>query len=267
MKYSTTIYNELKQKVCFFYKQLKLSKHEKMKGRKLSISIKEIITLALYKHKKGIVTKKSLYEMFEMYCSYKTLVVNMNRYAQLAILMLMSIMRSERNTAHFVKHTDSTDIPVCLNKNVKNHKTMNLQSNWGYSGKGLFYGIKLHITTDLNRKLLSIGFASGNIDDRVMFKEINKDLDGVFVTDAGYISEELATEFYRENKRMLFAKPRKNMKKLATEFQLKLYRTRVIIELNFRNLKMFYGLITSLPRSLDGYLANYIYSILSYVLR
>ena len=29
-----------------------------------------------------------------------------------------------RSDAHLVKHTDSTDIPVCLNKNAKHHRTM-----------------------------------------------------------------------------------------------------------------------------------------------
>jgi hypothetical protein len=267
MKHSVAIYNELKQKVSFLYKKLKLSKYEKSKGRKLKLSLKETITLALYKHKKDIGTKKSLYEMFEMNCVYKTLVVNINKCIMLSLLVLINILRSERENAHFIRHTDSTDIPVCFNKNAKRHKTIKTLSNWGHSGKGLFYGIKLHITTDLNRKLLSIGFAPGNVDDRVMFKKINKDLNGLFVADAGYVSEKLAREFYRVNKRMLFAKPRKNMKKLATEFQLKLYETRMIIELNFRSLKMFYGLVTSLPRSIDGYIGNYIYSILSYVLR
>ncbi len=66
---------------------------------------------------------------------------------------------------------------------------------------------------------------------------------------------------------MLFAKPRKNMKKLITVWQKKLYDTRMIIELNFKNLKMFYGLITSLPRSINGYFANYLYAILAYALR
>lgn len=267
MKYSITIYNELKQKISFLYKKLKLSKYEKTKGRKLSISIKETITLALYKHKKDIGTKLSLYEMFEINCTYKTLVVNMNRFAMLALLLLMNIMKTNREHSHFIKHTDSTDIPICLNKNAKHHKIMSMLSKWGHSGKGLFYGVKLHITTDLSRKLLSVGFAPGNVDDRVMFAKINKDLNGLFVADAGYTSEKLVREFYRVNKRMLFAKPRKNMKKLATELQLKLYETRMIIELNFRSLKMFYGLVTSLPRSIDGYLSNYIHSILAYVLR
>ncbi|MBI3442601.1 MAG: hypothetical protein HY007_02445 [Candidatus Sungbacteria bacterium] len=57
------------------------------------------------------------------------------------------------------------------------------------------------------------------------------------------------------------------MGKLITAFQYHLYNTRMLIELNFRNLKMFYGLVTSLPRSIDGYLANYFYSILAYALR
>ena len=100
-----------------------------------------------------------------------------------------------------------------------------------------------------------------------MFMNVNKDLDGIFVADAGYISEQLEKDFYKENKRILFSKPRKNMKKVITSFQYHLYNTRMIIELNFRNLKMFFGLITSLPRSVDGYFANYIQSILAYVLK
>ncbi len=56
------------------------------------------------------------------------------------------------------------------------------------------------------------------------------------------------------------------MKKVITDFQKRLYDTRMLIELNFRNLKMFYDLETSLPRSIDGYVGNYIYSLLAYVL-
>ncbi|MFH1233245.1 MAG: hypothetical protein V1649_01170 [Patescibacteria group bacterium] len=57
------------------------------------------------------------------------------------------------------------------------------------------------------------------------------------------------------------------LRKIITVWQKKLYDTRMIIELQFRNLKMFYGLITSLPRSINGYFANYIYSILAYALK
>ena len=60
---------------------------------------------------------------------------------------------------------------------------------------------------------------------------------------------------------------RKNMKRIATKFQTDLYNTRMLIELNFRNLKVLHGLETSMPRSVDGYFGNYIYSLLAYVLR
>jgi hypothetical protein len=144
---------------------------------------------------------------------------------------------------------------------------MSILSNWGYSGKGLFYGLKLHLTADLKRNILSIAFSPGNLSDIEMFMKLNKDMEGIFVADAGYVSERLQKEFYRENRRMLFSKPRKNMRKIITFWQKKLYDTRMIIELQFRNLKMFYGLVTSLPRSINGYLANYIYSILAYALK
>ena len=263
------VYQTLKDKVSFIYEKLKLSKFEKSTGRKLKISIPDTITLALYKQTQGITAKKSVWNDFKkiLKCSYKTLVVNLNRCSLLALLILRIILGENGKKSHIVKHTDSTDIPVCLNKNARYHQTMKLLSSWGYSGKGWFYGLKLHLTSDLKRKMLSISFTRGNAGDRSQFMKLNKDLEGIFAADAGYLSKELEKEFYVENKRILFSKPRKNMKKVITFFQKKLYDTRMIIELNFRNLKMFYGLVTSLPRSINGYLANYIYSILAYALR
>lgn len=263
------VYQALKDKVYLICAKLNLSKFEKSTGRKLKIAIPEIITLALYKQTQGIDTKKAIWKDWKqiLKCSYKTLVVNINRFAILALFVFNIMLSSNRKHAHIVKHTDSTDIPVCLNKNAKYCKTMKPLSSWGHSGKGLFYGLKMSITTDLKRNLLNVRFGSGGSDDRETFKKLNKDMMGIFVADAGYISEKLEKEFYIENKRILLIKPRKNMKKIVTSFQNFLYGTRMIIELNFRNLKMFYGLITSLPRSIDGHFANYIYSLLAYALR
>lgn len=264
MKTVIQLYENLKQKVQFLYTQLQLDRHEKTKGRKLAVSIIDIITLSLFKQKNHIATKKSVYEIFNVSCSYKTLVVNMNRFARLAMILLTLLLNLNRASAHPVKHTDSTDIPVCTNRKAQHHKTMQGLASWKKTGKGSFYGLKLHITTDLKRRMLAIRFTGGNVDDRKIFMKLNKGLFGIFVADAGYISEKLQKEFFIEHKRILFAKPRKNMNKLITAFQYHLYNTRMLIELNFRNLKMFYGLITSMPRSVSGYLANYIYSLLAY---
>jgi hypothetical protein len=124
MKLSLHIYNNLKRKVKFLYDKLKLFKREKTKGRKLAIKIIDIISLALYQHRLGINTKKNLYELFNLKCSYKTLSENLNRFSELSILMLTLIIKAHRSNSHLIKHSDSTDIPVCLNKNAKQHKTM-----------------------------------------------------------------------------------------------------------------------------------------------
>ena len=267
MKINIPFFNNILAKVKFFHKQLNLKLH-KSTGRPLAIKPENIIALSVFKHQHGIPTKKSIWKIFkeELKCSYKTLCVNMNRFSLYALLILKSILSWNRKNAHLVKHTDSTDIPVCLNKNSQKHKTMNGLASWGHSGKGLYYGLKLHLTSDLERRVLSFSLTPANADDRKQFQKINQDLKGIFVADAGYTSEKLEGEFFQENQRILFAKPRKNMKKLITEIQAKLYDTRMLIELNFRNLKMLYNLVTSFPRSIDGYFANYIYSILALVL-
>lgn len=265
MKTSIEIFSNMLAKVRFFSKQLNL-KINKSTGRPLAVNPEEVIALSLFKQTQGIETKKSVWEIFKPPCSYKTLVVNMNRLALYALLVFNSILKWNQRSSHIVKHTDSSDVPVCLTKNGRHHQTMRGMATWAHGPKGWYFGLKMSITTDLKRSLLAVRFGSGNSNDRETFREMNKDLMGVFVADAGYISKDLERDFFIENKRILFAKPRANMKKLATALQTRLYNTRMLIELNFRNLKMFYGLVTSLPRSVDGYLGNYIYSLLAYVL-
>lgn len=267
MKTFIQTYSNIVTKVKFFFKQLNL-KIRKSTGRPLLIPPEETIALALWKQANGIPTKKAIFETFKknLGCSYKTLVVSMNKLSLYALLILNSILKWNRKDSHLVKHTDSTDIPVCLAKNAKNHKTMEGLASWGHSGKGFYYGLKMNITTDLKRKMLAVRFSSGNGNDREIFKKINKDMAGIFVADAGYISRDLEKDFYVENKRILLAKPQKRMKRILTAWQNALYETRMLIELNFRNLKMFYNLETSLPRSIDGYIGNYTYSLLAYVL-
>lgn len=266
MKVVIPLYNRIKQKVWFLCNKLKLAQQEKVKGRKLAVPIPEIISLSIFKQRNGIPTKQALYDICEPDCSYKTLVVNMNRFSRLAAVILAFIMHRNRRDSHLIKHSDSTDVPVCLNKNARYHRTMADLADWGHSGKGWFYGLKLHLTADLTRRILAVRFTAGNVHDKTMFIKLNNGLYGIFAADAAYVSEQLQREFYQEHRRILFAAPRKNMRKLMTDWQHWIYKTRMTVEINFRDLKLFYGLLTSLPRSVNGYLANYVYSLLAYVI-
>ena len=258
------LYDNIYKVVSFFSKQLKFDKYKKKLGRKLALSLEQIISLTIFKQKNNIATKKAVYKIFKPKCSYKTMTVNMNRWTHLAIVILVLLMKLNRYNQHIIKHIDSTNIPVCSFKNAKAHKTMKRLAAFGKASTGTFFGLKLHIITDLKRQLLSLRFTAGNVDDRKVVIKMSKGLIGIFLADAGYISKKLSQDFYQEHRRILLAKPRANMKKIMTKFEEALYQTRMLIELNFRSLKMFHGLVTSLPRSVDGYLANYIYSLLAY---
>ena len=266
MKTIIQAFETIKQQVVSISNQLHFSKLVNKLGRKLALSLEYAIAASLFLKKQNIETKKSVWEILKPNCSYKTLVVSINRWSKLALAVLGLILKHNRRHQHLVKHTDSTDIPVCLMKNVDHHKTMQGLASLSKNHKGWYYGLKLHLTADLNRSVLAVRFTSANCDDRKACIPLNKDLLGIFVADSGYVSSDLEKKFYIEGKRILFVKPYKTMKKLMTGWQFHLYNTRMLIELNFRNLKMFYGLITSLPRSVDGYLANYISSLLAYLL-
>ena len=220
----------------------------------------------VYKHTQGIPTKKAVWKDFGLTCSYKTFVVSILRLLAVITKILLALLRENRKHAHVVKYTDSTDIAVCLNKNAKYHHTMKILAAWGRGSKGFFYGLKLHLSADYEGRVLSFCFTPGNTDDRKLFMRLNKDLYGLFVADAGYISAKLATEFHSENQRLLMAKPKANIKKLATVFQRLLYNSRSRVETHFNNTKKFYNLVNTLSRSVDGYLGNYMCSLLAHVL-
>ncbi|MBI3335157.1 MAG: transposase [Candidatus Portnoybacteria bacterium] len=260
------LYEDIVHRVTILCKMLQIKTGNRLfeKGRPLAINVNDILALSLFKQQAGIPTKITVYRMFILNCSYKTFVVNVNRCSLLATRILMILIKLNQPKAHPIKHTDSTDIPVSSVRKAAKHKTMKFFARWGKTGKGWFYGLKLHITADLSGKLLALKLTPGNTDDRKVFFALNKDLDGFFITDAGYISKELEKAFDNE-KRIILAIPRANMKKLLTEWQYTMIQTRMRIELHFRNLKLFYGLITNMPRSDNGYFANYLYSILAYL--
>jgi hypothetical protein len=262
------IYENLKQKVTQICQSLGLLNKTSAVGRKRKIDDIEALTLALYQHESGRSTKISVYKDFkdELNCSYKTLVISMNRVALLSLIVLEMVMGSNKKHAHMIKYTDATDIPVCLKKNGDSHKTMSEYAQIARSTKGWYYGIKMTLTRDHDGKLLGIQFSGPNANDRDIFRKINEDIYGIIVADAGYVSYELERDMYIENKRWCLIRPYKTMKKLMTNWQKDLYNGRFQIEFDFRNLKMFHGLVTSLPRSVGGYIANYIHALVSYVL-
>lgn len=261
-------WNKIQKKAKRFLKLFNLNIFLPKLGRKQSLSIHESLSYGLFKHQHGIPTKKAVYDIFQPNCSYKTFVISMNKWSLIAALIIMLIMEVNKMFQHPVKHIDSTIIPVCRFKNARKHKTMAGIADYGNSGDGTFFGLKLHLISDLLMNIQSLLFTPGSTSDKDpdTVLKLSRDIWGLLIGDAGYVSGKLSKLFNQEGLRLLMVKPYKNMKKLATKLQGLLYGTRMLIESHFRNLKMFHGLVTSLPRSVLGYFGNYFYSILSYQL-
>ncbi len=262
------VFNELQTVITQLAQARQLVFETSTSGRPRKISRIDALTLAVYQHKSTRATKKSVYDDFkhELRCSYKTLVVSMNEAALLGMRLLFLIMRFNRGYQHLVKYTDATDIPVCLKKNADKHKTMAGLATLGRSSKGWYYGLKMTLTRDAEGRMLALRFTSATASDRTIFRKINEDIFGIIVADAGYVSKELERDMNVDGKRWVLIRPYKSMKKLMTKWQEDLYKGRFQIEFDFRNLKLFHGLVTSLPRSINGYLANYIHALTSFVL-
>lgn len=239
-------------------------------GRPVELPNEDALAFGLYKQTNGIPTKKSVWRTFQSVIpnvSYKVFVESLNRCSVIILALLLCILKINRQYQHSVKHLDSTCVPVCKNKNAKYHKTMKGLATWGHSGEGWFFGLKLHLITDLLGKMQSILFSSGNTSDKDVSTvlKLAKDITGTVIADAGYVSQRLAKAFNNLD-RILKAKPYKNMNVVATHLDNILYGTRMMIEKHFRCLKLFFGLITSMPRSITGYFGNYFYSIVAYQL-
>ena len=264
-----SIFKKLKAVVTQLSHQFNLVNETSTKGRPRKISPIDAMTLSLYQHQSTRATKKSVYDDFNevLKCSYKTLVVSMNASDLLCLRLITILMRFNKKYQHLVKYTDSTDIPVCLKKNADEHKTMAALASLGRSSKGWFYGLRMTLTRDYKGRMLGVRFTTATANDRDTFRDVNKDIFGVIVADAGYVSKKLEDDMNIENKRWVLIRPYKTMKKLMTKWQEDLYKGRFQIEFDFRSLKMFHGLVTSLPRSINGYLANYIHALTSFVLR
>lgn len=251
-----------------------LQLNKQIAGRKPSLSLSEIATISLIKSEYGIRTWNGLYKLLKNKFRYefrlpvyKNFVLLMNHHAKLILVLLNALLQINLKEAGVIKILDSTPLPVCKNYRIKRHKTMKRVATRSKSSLGWFYGLKLHALTDMFGNLLSVRFTTGNVDDRVVLNAFLEKLhNSIMIADAGYISKKL-TEKAQQNNNVLLTCLRKNTRKLASFLDICLLNLRPRIEVLFSILKERLGLVTSLPRSVNGYIAHYIHVIFGYLAR
>lgn len=111
-------------------------------GRKPELSIEQALAFGIFKQRRGIPTKITVYRQFQAILSrsHKTFVASLNRWSAAAAPILMFILKLNQSPRHPVKHIDSTIIEICGFKNRKHHKTMRGSARLGYPSKARSLG-------------------------------------------------------------------------------------------------------------------------------
>lgn len=244
------------------------------RGRHPSLTDSEIVTMALLQPLCRFADKRALWAFLSAYCrdlfpglpGYKSFVQLTNSRAVLAgqiLLILCALNRKEHDGSTLI---DSTALPVCKNKRISSHRVAKGFAKRSKTTTGWFYGFRLHLTCDAQGRLLSFIFTPGNTDERKVTQKLLRDITGLVIADAGYVSQELQDKLREEGVR-LFTAVRKNMRKLMTVFQHLLLKSRQRVEMSFSVLKENLGLVSSLSRSVWGHFARYLYACLAYCIK
>jgi hypothetical protein len=259
---------------CEIWKKIKtklLPKEEA--GRKSTLTVPDLLTLGCMFVFSGIPTIKRFYEFalftwqdWFAFPKYQNFIAGMNKAVGLASICLQHLLKLFR--LEYKAHAlDSSALPVCRVKREYANKVCRGIAKKGYSTMGWFFGFKLHIVVSQEGYLLSVVITKGNVDDRFPVEKLVQDLKNcLIVVDAGYISQELQRTLLKKGIHLFYA-TKKNMKKLMTVLQHCLLKSRQIVETVFSILKERMPMVSSLPRSVLGHFARYIFTLLGYQLK
>jgi Transposase DDE domain len=242
------------------------------RGRKPVLSVSEYVTICLLGQVYEIGCLKRLYELLRdkfrgefRLPDYNNFVSGMNNVSVYCVLFVKAVVYMRNTSSGDVCFCDGTKIEVCKIYREKRCKTMKCIATKSKSTTGWWYGLRLHVLSDKYGNLMRIKFTTATTGEREVLSEfLNQIKDSVVVADAGYVSRDLDVKASQNNNKLLTA-VRKNMKTLATLYDNRCMNMRSRIETVFDVLKSRYHLVTSLPRSITGYLAHYMRTIFCYV--
>jgi Transposase DDE domain len=242
------------------------------RGRKSVLSVSEYVSICLIQQVYEISCLKRLYELLRDKFSgdfrlpdYNNFVIGMNKTAVYCLLFIKAVLGVRNTTSGDICFCDGTKIEVCKIYRESRHSTMKCIATKSKSTTGWWYGLKLHVLCDNNGNLMKITFTTATTSERsILSKFMDQIHDSVIVADAGYVSKDLDKQANTHHNKLLTA-VRKNMKILATIYDNRCMDMRSRIETVFDVLKNRYHLVTSLPRSISGYLAHYIRAVFCYL--
>ena len=256
-----------------------MSRSENTPGRKHDLTIAEAITISLYRYTLPHATFKHFYAFIRNYHGkefpniphYSNMLLFQKQllpFEQRLLGVLIGINRAAlTNKKVRLMLIDGSDLPVCANKRIFNHKVAKKVAALGKGSKGWFYGFRIHILCDEGGNLLGVKITPGNVDERTQVKALVGNIrDATLIGDAGYIKKILGEQLYRDNNIVFLTGVKKVMKRLMTKGQHSLLKARQMVETVFGSLKFRGGMPNSLPRSVKGYQVHFVMTLLAFTI-
>lgn len=249
-------------------------------GRKHNLSINEGITISLYRFLFPNTDFKHFYGFMQNYHKsefpdlphYSNMLLFQKQLLPFLIRMLGILIGMNRaafkNKKVRLMFIDGSDLPVCTNKRIFNHKVAKGVAARGKTSKGWFFGFKVHILCDNTGALLGVKITPGNTSERSQILNLLGDMtDAIMVGDAGYLKKILQEELFTKKNIWFLTGVRKAMKKLMTAEQHSLLKARQLVECVIGTLKYRKGMSNaSLPRSVAGYQVHFVMTLLAYTI-
>src|SRR3984957_7864443 len=252
--------------------QLPDNSTQKKRNRARSMSQSEIMTILIVFHQSHYRDFKTFYlgYVWQHWPSEFPGLVSYTRFIEYTASVaapLFVYLNSIHGSCSGITFADSTDLSVCNNHRIHQHKVFKTVAKRGKTSTGWFFGFKLHVLVNDSGELLNMTMTTGDVDDRKPLFNLLRGVPGIHgkvVADKGYLSQELF-EKLRDYSLQLITKARKNMKPkpmLLTDRLL--LRKRAIIEKIIDQLKNISQVEHTRHRSYTGFLWNVAASLIAY---
>ena len=246
------------------------------RGGAPTLSAAEVLTILVWGAWRGLTDKAKVYFHIQTYHrrefptlgAYSKFVEATNRYSvELRALLTLILHRHRQAQGPYpIVLQDSTAIEVCHVARARQHRTFRDWARKSKNGMGWWYGFKLHVQCDEAGRLCGCDLTTATLDDRKLLDPLTRWMqDGIVVGDGGYLSQAKARELAQRGVYLLTA-TRKNMRHVASQFQLACLQLRHRVEELFEFMKCAFGAVRTTHRAAHALPIHLLGCLLAYSL-
>lgn len=192
---------------------------------------------------------------------YQNFVAQVHRNLEQLIYLLQLTFQ----TTAPLRFADSTMLEVCKYIRYKSHKVAKGIADLGKNWQGWHYGFKLHASIDHLNRLCAVVFTPASTHDNQVEVRLANEYTKILVGDSHYGGSVQRRQLWKHFQCLVVAPPHyKQNKQVMASWQHLLLTLRPKIEATFDYLKEHKYLVTSFPRSVEGYFVHYLRVLLGY---